>query len=88
MGGIFEAPVGLIDRQVELRFHPEDLSKIEIFFQNKSYGMATAVNPHVNSKIGRNWDSHPNKPKKTETLDNQLPLPTGQLFNNRNDLEV
>jgi putative transposase len=88
MGGIFEAPVGLMDRQVELRFHPEDLSKIEIYFQNKSYGMATPVNPHVNSKIGRNWDSNPNKQKEMETLENQSPFPTGQLFNKESEDEI
>jgi putative transposase len=81
MGSIFEAPVGLIDRQVELRFHPEDLSKIEIFFQNKSYGMAVIVNPHVNSQIGRNWDPHPGtqKPEREQTAVLN-PTKTGQLF--------
>lgn len=81
MSSIFEAPVGLIDRQVELRFHPEDLSQIEIFFQNRSYGMAVAVNPHINSQIGRNWDPRPGiqKPEREQT--EQLnPAKTGQLF--------
>ena len=55
MGNILEAPVGLIDRQVELRFHSEDPSQVEIYFQSKSYGMATIVNPHVNSQIGREF---------------------------------
>jgi hypothetical protein len=78
MGVLLEAPVGLIDRRVELRFHPENLSQVEIYFQNKSYGMAVVVNPQVNSQIGRNWDPHPEKPKETLILPSELP--TGKLF--------
>jgi putative transposase len=78
MGVLLEAPVGLIDRRVELRFHPEDLSQVEIYFQGKSYGMAPVVNPHVNCKIGRNWDPHPEKPRENLSLPSELP--TGQLF--------
>ena len=83
---MFEAPVGLIDRQVELRFHPEDLSQVEVFFQGKSYGIAPVVNVHVNAKIGRNWDPNPEtlKPKLEQiTVENKMP--TGQLFINKNE---
>jgi putative transposase len=85
MGHIFEAPVSLVERQVELRFHPEDLSAIEIFFQNKSYGLIPIVSPHVNSKIGRNWNPHSDKIKKNNAEEKDftevaLPSPsTGQL---------
>lgn len=78
MGCSFEVPVKLIDRVVELHFHPEDLSQIEVYFQNKSYGMASVVNPHVNAVIGRNWDPRPEKPK--ELLEVQAITPTGKLF--------
>lgn len=81
MGGIFEVPVGLIDKKVELRFHPEDLSQIEIYFDGKSYGLATVVNAHVNAKIGRNWDPKlQSKEKLVEVLtDHERPL-AGELF--------
>lgn len=79
MGSIFEVPVGLIDRKVELRFHPEDLSDIEIFFQGKSYGTAVVVNPHVNAMIGRNWDSR-SEPVKEDQLEGTIDPPTGKLF--------
>lgn len=87
MGFMFEAPVGLIDRQVELRFHPEDLSQVEVFFQNKSYGMAPVVNAHVNSRIGRNWDPHPESIKSQSVEQITVPsiTPTGQLFTNKED---
>jgi transposase InsO family protein len=89
MGSIFEAPVPLIDRQVELRFHPEDLSNIEIFFQNKSYGMLQVMNPYVNSQIGRNWDPHPGSLKPNpEIIKIETPHPTGQLFQNKQENDV
>ncbi len=78
MGVLLEAPVQLIDRQVELRFHPEDFSQVEIFFGGKSYGMATTVDPHINSKIGRNWDNK--NDKEPEFLEEMSVTPTGQLF--------
>jgi transposase InsO family protein len=53
----YEVPVKLIDRKIELRYFPEDLSKVEVFFENKSFGFSKPVNVHVNSQIGRNWDS-------------------------------
>lgn len=81
LGTLLEAPVRLIDRSVELRFHPEDLSQVEIFFQNKSYGLATIVNSHINSKIGRNWDPDPDRIQETESLEIPPSLQTGQLFN-------
>ena len=81
MGGIFEVPVGLIDRKVELRFHPEDLSQIEIYFGGKSYGLATVVNPHVNVEIGRNWDPKKNlKEKPVEVLADSQLAKSGELF--------
>jgi len=89
MGTIFEAPVALIERQVELRFHPEDLSQVEIFFQGKSYGMIIVMNPHINSQIGRNWNPHSNKLKTTpEVIQNQPSPSTGQLFQNKNESDL
>ena len=85
-GILLEAPVGLIDRQVELRFHPEILSEVEIFFQGKSFGMAICVNPHINAAVGRNWDTNSEsktkrKKSKEEVPNNQIHVtPTGQLF--------
>lgn len=71
-GMIFEGPVALIDKQVEIRFHKENPEEIEIFFENRSYGEGVPLNKHVNFKIGRN-----NKVGQ----DQKLPLPTsGKLF--------
>lgn len=90
MGVMLEAPVNLIDRQVELRFHPEDLSQVEIYFQNKSYGMASVVNPNVNSLIGRNWDRHPDnaKPKLESITGAPTAMTTGQLFGEQTEEQL
>lgn len=90
-GVLLEAPVGLIDRQVELRYHFEDLSQVEIFFQNKSYGIAGIVSAHVNAKIGRNWDqkSTPVKSQKSEEILSPQSSPsTGQLFSGYSEGEL
>jgi transposase InsO family protein len=81
-GIILEAPVGLIDKQIELRFHSDDLSNIEIYFQNKSYGMASIVNPQTNSLIGRNWQPREKTTKKNNPeIPVNPPITSGQLFN-------
>lgn len=66
-GVSFEVPVGLIDRKIELRYFAEDLSQVEVYFENKSYGMAKVVDVLINSEIGRNWDT--TKEKKTKKQD-------------------
>lgn len=86
MGGIFEVPVGLIDKQVELKFHPEDLSQIEVYFDGKSYGLATVVNAHINAKIGRNWAPKLPKEKPVEVLKDDNAAKTGELFQRANQL--
>lgn len=53
-GVIFEVPVDLIDYRVELRFHRESPEEVEVFYDEKSYGMATVLSRNTNFKIGRN----------------------------------
>jgi len=50
-GRIFEAPVGLAGKRVILRY--EQLDRVEIYFQNTSYGFIQEVNRQVNSRTGR-----------------------------------
>jgi Mu transposase, C-terminal len=75
---LFEAPVHLIDKQVELRFHPEDLSDIEVYFNGKSYGKIIIISPHINAQIGREWK--PLDPKPPVITEQPLSTPTGKLF--------
>ncbi len=52
-GRLYEAPVALIGRQVELLYHADDPSRVEVKFRQKSYGIATPVNLYVNCRVKR-----------------------------------
>ena len=52
-GRMYEAPVSVIDKQVELLFHEDSLEEIEIRYSNCSYGIARPVNLHVNCRVKR-----------------------------------
>lgn len=56
-GKLFEAPVGLIGQQVTLRYHEADLERIEVVWNNQSYGFLSPVNLQVNSRVKRDKDS-------------------------------
>lgn len=83
---IYESPVNFIGKKIELRYHPENLSQIEIFFNNLSYGFAIEVDPYVNARIGRNYK---NSKKKTEkkVLETKE-LKTGQLFTGESNEQI
>jgi len=52
-GKVFEAPVALIGKQVELLYHDEEPDRIEIMVQGKTFGMAIPVNLNVNCRVKR-----------------------------------
>lgn len=52
-GRMYEAPVSLIDKQVELLFHESALEEIEIRYSNRSYGIARPVNLNINCRVKR-----------------------------------
>lgn len=52
-GRIYEAPVELIGKTVTLLYHEQDPSRVEVFYNNKSYGMLTTLNVNVNCKVRR-----------------------------------
>lgn len=81
-GRLFEAPPRLIDRSVELRFHPEAPLEVEIFHEGLSHGMATVLDALVNGRVGREGGT-----PKSKAPSSQLPVPEaspmprgGQLF--------
>lgn len=53
-GRLYEAPVSLIGKQIELLYHENDLELIEIKSKGKSYGMIRPINLHVNCRVKRN----------------------------------
>jgi hypothetical protein len=74
-GTIFELPVSLIDRHVELRFHREAPAEVEIFYEGRSFGFAVLLDRHVNLKLGRNHKIVLSEKEVKETT-----IPSGELF--------
>jgi putative transposase len=77
-GKVFEAPVVLIDKRVELKFQDEEAEAIEVFFDNRSFGFAAKLDAKINSKLGRDW-SRPQE-KALEVLKTKDIQTSGQLF--------
>jgi transposase InsO family protein len=53
LGRVYEAPISLVGKKITLLYHHSDPDKMEVSFDNKSYGFLTRLNPHINSKIIR-----------------------------------
>ena len=58
-GQLFEGPVALIGKRVELLYHQSQPEQIEVKYQNKSYGMLVPVNLNVNCRIKRDKNNNP-----------------------------
>jgi putative transposase len=58
-GKLYEAPVCLIGKQVELLYHERDESRVEITCQGKSYGFVTVVDLNVNCRVKRDKNNNP-----------------------------
>ena len=56
-GRLFEAPVGLIGKRVELLWHESDPETVEIVSGKKSFGLARPVDVHANCKVKRDRNS-------------------------------
>jgi len=50
---IYESPVELMGKTVTLLYHEDDPQRIEVFYNNKSYGMLIPLDVNVNCKIRR-----------------------------------
>ena len=57
-GRLYEAPVALIGKQVELCFHTDEPDQMEVRYKNRSYGHAIPVNLAVNCRIKRDKKSN------------------------------
>ncbi len=52
-GKLFEAPVALVGKQVELLYHEGDDGPVEVRSNGKSHGLIRAVDIHVNCRVKR-----------------------------------
>jgi putative transposase len=84
-GKIFEVALNLIDRRVELKYHKDEPDRVEVFFENRSFGFATPTCVHVNARIGRSWNKEkeePNARAPTKPTSNSTTVhKSGELFN-------
>jgi transposase InsO family protein len=58
-GKIFEAPVSLIGKQVELLYHDGNEGRVEVRAGGRSYGFIPAVDVHVNCRVKRDNNNNP-----------------------------
>lgn len=52
-GKLYEAPVGLIGKRVEVLYHEQEPQRMEIRWKGKSWGRAHPVDVHLNCRVGR-----------------------------------
>ena len=58
-GRLYEAPVALIGKRVELLYHGTQPETVEVKYQNKSFGMIRTVNLNVNCRVKRDKNNNP-----------------------------
>jgi transposase InsO family protein len=58
-GHIYEGPVALIGKRVELLYHQTDLKAIEVRFRGKSYGSLRPLDLAVNYRVKRDKNNNP-----------------------------
>lgn len=58
-GRLYEGPVGLIGKRVELLYHQDNPDQVEVRYKNESYGMIRPVDIHINSRVKRDKNNNP-----------------------------
>jgi transposase InsO family protein len=71
-GRLYEAPVALIGKRVALLYHDHDPARVEILFEERSFGFISLLDQRVNFRVRRNHDS-------IEISSQQRPLAGGRL---------
>ena len=56
-GKLYEAPVDLIGKQVQLLYHESRPEQVEIIYNQKSYGSLTLLDLHINARVKRDKNS-------------------------------
>lgn len=58
-GRLYEGPIPLIGKRVELLYHQSRPEQVEVKYQNKSFGMLYPVDLNVNCRIKRDKNNNP-----------------------------
>jgi transposase InsO family protein len=56
-GKLYEAPVALIGKQVLLLYHENQPERVEVLYNQQSYGCLTPLDLHINARVKRNRNS-------------------------------
>jgi len=81
-GHLYEGPVALIGKRVELLYHDTEPEKVEVKYQNKSFGFIRPVDLHVNCRVKRDKNNNPQPAQ-----DHSGAYLGGTLFNRRDQHE-
>ena len=57
-GKLYEAPVPLIGKQVQVLYHEHDMQRVEVIWNHKSYGFLTPVDLHINCRVKRDKNNN------------------------------
>ena len=83
-GHSYVAPVELIDKRVDLLYHPQALQEVEVFYQNRSFGFLEILDLQVNSRVKRQGSRKSTSSSQEEDSfieDKESILPqSGELF--------
>jgi hypothetical protein len=74
-GRLYEAPVALVAKRVELLYHESDPQRVEARYRNESFGIIRPVDLHVNCRIKRDKNNNPQidaNPQKTSCQGGRL----------------
>jgi transposase InsO family protein len=74
-GRLYEGPVALIGKRVELLYHQSNPEQVEARYKNESFGMIRPVNLHVNCRVKRDKNNNPQmdaNPQKTSCQGGKL----------------
>lgn len=71
---LFEAPVALIGRRVEVLYHEQTPEQVEVRCNGQSYGLLRQLDVHVNSRVRRDKNS------QIELTDSIAPCTSGKLW--------
>ena len=69
---LYEAPVALIGKRVEILYHEDTPETVEIRCQGTSYGLLKQVNLHVNSRVKRDKNGQVELESDNQTSGGQL----------------
>lgn len=79
-GKVFEAPVSLVGKQVELLYHERDEGRVEVRSNGESFGFVPAVDIHVNCRVQRDKNNNPQV-----SPSEQSPYKGGKLWSTRSE---